>query len=97
MLLIGIDIGTTNIKGSLFNPNGTRVSSVSRPTRTHYHGTAIADHPPEEIWQDPQPGLDLENYYFEKTPVEWVDGFITETEVLKPTQLESLKKQVNKS
>jgi translation initiation factor 2B subunit (eIF-2B alpha/beta/delta family) len=52
--------------------------------------------PPEELWQDPHPGIDIENYYFEKTPVEWVDGFITETEVLKPSQLESLKKQVIK-
>ena len=52
MLLIGIDIGTTNIKGIVFNPDGTRVSSASRTTRTHYHGTEIADHHPEEIWQD---------------------------------------------
>jgi len=49
--------------------------------------------PPEEIWHDPHPGVEVENYYFEKTPVEWVDGFISETEVLKPSQLESLKKQ----
>ena len=54
MLLVGIDIGTTNIKGIVFNPDGTRVCSVSRPTRTHYHGTEIADHYPEEIWQDVQ-------------------------------------------
>ena len=52
MLLLGIDIGTTNIKGIIFNPDGTKVSSVSRPTRTHYHGTEIADHYPEEIWKD---------------------------------------------
>ena len=50
--------------------------------------------PPEELWHDPHPGIDVENYYFEKTPVEWVDGFINETEVLKPSQLESLKNQV---
>lgn len=49
--------------------------------------------PPEELWQDPHPGIDVENYYFEKTPVDWVDGFITETEILKPSQLEALKKQ----
>jgi xylulokinase len=52
LLLVGIDIGTTNIKGIVFNPDGTRVSSVSRPTRTHYHGTEIADYYPEEIWED---------------------------------------------
>jgi xylulokinase len=49
LLLVGIDIGTTNIKGIVFNPDGTRVSSVSRP---HYHGTEIADYYPEEIWED---------------------------------------------
>ena len=52
MLLVGIDIGTTNIKGIVFNPDGTIVSSVSRSTQTHYHGTEIADHYPEEIWRD---------------------------------------------
>ncbi len=52
MLLVGIDIGTTNIKGIVFNPDGTKVCSVSRPTRTHYHGTEIADYFPEEIWED---------------------------------------------
>ena len=52
MLLVGIDIGTTNIKGIVFKPDGTKVASVSRPTRTHYHGTEIADYYPEEIWGD---------------------------------------------
>jgi len=50
--------------------------------------------PSEELWQDPHPGIEVENYYFEKTPVDWVDGFISETDVLKPSQLESLKRQV---
>ena len=54
MLLVGIDIGTTNIKGIVFKPDGAMVASVSRPTRTHYHGTEIADYYPEEIWQDVQ-------------------------------------------
>ena len=45
MLLVGIDIGTTNIKGIVFKPDSTIVASVSRPTRTHYHGTEIADYP----------------------------------------------------
>ena len=49
---------------------------------------------PEELWHDPHPGIEIENYYFEKTSVDWVDGFISENEVLKPSQLESLKKQV---
>ncbi len=49
--------------------------------------------PVEELWQDPHPGIDVENYYFERTPVKWVDGFISEEEVIKPSQLESLRKQ----
>ena len=52
LLLVGIDIGTTNIKGIVFKPDGTKVVSVSRPTRTHYLGTEIADYYPEEIWED---------------------------------------------
>ena len=52
MLLVGIDIGTTNIKGIVYHPEGTKLASVSRPTRTHYHGTEIADFYPEEIWED---------------------------------------------
>ena len=52
MLLVGIDIGTTNIKAIVFKPDGTMVSSASRPTQTHYHGREIADYHPEEIWKD---------------------------------------------
>jgi translation initiation factor 2B subunit (eIF-2B alpha/beta/delta family) len=39
--------------------------------------------PGEEIWKDPHPGIDIENFYFEKIPVDWADGFITEKEILK--------------
>lgn len=42
--------------------------------------------PGEEIWKDPLPGIDVENYYFEKIPVDWADGFITEKEILKPSR-----------
>ncbi len=49
--------------------------------------------PADELWPDAEQGIDIENYYFEKTPVGWVDGFITETEVLKPAQLEFMQKQ----
>lgn len=54
MLLIGLDVGTTNIKGILFTPQGQMVASASRPTRTHYLGTEIADFSPEEFWEDIQ-------------------------------------------
>ena len=36
--------------------------------------------PGEELWKDAPPGLDIENFYFERVPLSWVDGFITEKE-----------------
>ncbi len=44
----------------------------------------------EEIWKDPHPGIDIENFYFEKIPVDWADGFITEKEIFKPSLLQKL-------
>ena len=49
--------------------------------------------PGEEIWKDPYPGVDVENYYFEKIPVSWADGFITEKEILKPSQLQKIQNE----
>lgn len=54
MLTIGIDLGTTNVKGIVFNREGEKVASVTRPTRTHYRGTEIADFYPEEFWDEIQ-------------------------------------------
>ena len=47
--------------------------------------------PLEEVWADPPDGIDVENFYFEKAPTAWVDGFITENEILKPSQIENMK------
>ena len=47
--------------------------------------------PEEEIWKDPYPGINIENYYFEKIPVDWADGFITETDILKPSRLQTIQ------
>jgi translation initiation factor 2B subunit (eIF-2B alpha/beta/delta family) len=47
--------------------------------------------PDEEIWKDPHPGIEIENFYFEKIPVSWADGFITEKEILKPSNLQSFQ------
>jgi translation initiation factor 2B subunit (eIF-2B alpha/beta/delta family) len=47
--------------------------------------------PGAEIWKDPHPGIDIENYYFEKVPVDWADGYITEKEILKPSRLQKLQ------
>lgn len=47
--------------------------------------------PGEEIWEDPPDGVTVENYYFEKIPSAWVDGFITEEEIYKASQVENMK------
>ena len=51
MYLIGMDLGTTNIKGLLFTREGAAIAAASRATPTHYRGTDSADYDPEEIWQ----------------------------------------------
>jgi translation initiation factor 2B subunit (eIF-2B alpha/beta/delta family) len=47
--------------------------------------------PGEELWKDPHPGIDIENFYFEKIPVSWADGFITESQILKPSQIQNFR------
>ena len=47
--------------------------------------------PEDEIWVNPPAGINVDNFYFEKTPSAWVDGFITENEILKPSQVENMK------
>ncbi len=47
--------------------------------------------PGDEVWEDAPAGIEVENYYFEKTPSSYVDGFITENEILKPSQIENMK------
>jgi translation initiation factor 2B subunit (eIF-2B alpha/beta/delta family) len=49
--------------------------------------------PGAEIWRDPHPGIDIENFYFEKVPVDWADGYITEKEILKPSRLQKLQNE----
>jgi len=50
MYLIGMDLGTTNIKGLLFTREGAPVAAASRATPTRYRGTDSADYDPGEIW-----------------------------------------------
>ena len=47
--------------------------------------------PVNEVWVDPPDGIEVENFYFEKIPSAWVDGFITENEILKSSQIENMK------
>ena len=49
-ILIGADVGTTNIKVVAFDRRGRSVESASSPTPTRYPGPGRADHDPEELW-----------------------------------------------
>lgn len=51
MFLVGMDLGTTNIKGLLFTREGQIVASTSQSTPTHYLGTESAEYHPEEFWE----------------------------------------------
>ncbi len=50
-LLLGIDIGTTNLKAILFDPTGSVVAQASTPTPTHRGRPGWAHYDPEETWQ----------------------------------------------
>ena len=50
-LLIGADIGTTNIKVAAFSPDGRIVAEASSPTPTYYPRPGWAHHDPEELWR----------------------------------------------
>lgn len=45
--------------------------------------------PAEEIARIDVPGVTVENRYFDRTPIEWLAGVITEDGVLRPRELES--------
>ena len=63
----------------------------SLPVELQETGYIEAGKPSVEIWEDPPEGVEVENLYFERVPSSWVDGFITENEILKPTQIENMK------
>lgn len=50
-LLIGADVGTTNIKVVAFDRGGRAVESASSPTPTRYPGPGRANYDPEELWR----------------------------------------------
>jgi xylulokinase len=50
-LLLGIDIGTTNLKTIIFDPSGGVVAQASRPTPTHHGRPGWAHYDPAETWQ----------------------------------------------
>jgi sugar (pentulose or hexulose) kinase len=47
VVLIGIDLGTTNLKGVAVRPDGRQVAAATRPTPIHYHGIETADFFPD--------------------------------------------------
>jgi len=49
-LLIGADVGTTNIKVVAFDRSGRAVEGVSSPTPTRYPKPGRAHYDPEELW-----------------------------------------------
>ena len=51
MLLMGIDIGTTNTKVGLFRQDGTSVAVSSRPTNTHRDPQGFSYYDPHEMWE----------------------------------------------
>jgi len=48
--LIGVDLGTTNIKAVAFSLDGTQLAKVTTPTMTHYPRPSWAYYEPSEIW-----------------------------------------------
>ena len=48
--ILGVDIGTTNIKAVAFLPNGQQLAKSSTPTQTHYPRPDWAYYEPDEIW-----------------------------------------------
>ncbi|MBO9609150.1 MAG: carbohydrate kinase [Paenibacillaceae bacterium] len=51
MLLLGIDIGTTNSKAGLFTENGQARAIASRPTVTHKNENGVSYYDPEQMWR----------------------------------------------
>lgn len=49
-LLLGVDIGTSNIKAVAFDTTGQQIAKVSTPTITHYPRPDWAYFEPDEIW-----------------------------------------------
>src|SRR5919199_1108509 len=49
-ILIGADVGTTNIKVLAFDRSGRAVEGASSPTPTRYPGPGRAHYDPEELW-----------------------------------------------
>ena len=49
-LIAGLDVGTTNIKALIAEPDGSVLAAASAPTPTHYPQPGWAYYEPDEIW-----------------------------------------------
>lgn len=49
------------------------------------------DRPPEEVWEDPPPGLRIWNRYFEATPLSLFAGIVIEQGLRTPAEIEELR------
>jgi xylulokinase len=49
-LLLGLDIGSTNIKAVVYEPNGAAVSVANVPQETRYPHAAWAEYDPHRLW-----------------------------------------------
>lgn len=50
-VLLGIDVGTTNIKGGAYTTEGRPLVVASRPTPIRYVGPQRAEHDPDVLWE----------------------------------------------
>ena len=50
-LLLGLDVGTTNVKAVVCTPDGTTLALASVPQETSYPRPGWASHNPERIWE----------------------------------------------
>lgn len=49
-LLVGLDMGSTNVKAVVYEPNGRAVAMASVPAITHYPRPTWAYYKPDELW-----------------------------------------------
>lgn len=49
-LLVGLDMGSTNVKAVVYEPNGRTVALASAPMVTHYPRPTWAYYEPDELW-----------------------------------------------
>ena len=52
MSLIGLDIGSTNCKAILFDPDGSQLASASREYAEVYPGPGMIELPAQDVWAD---------------------------------------------